>query len=97
MRARSLLAMDINGYSDPYCIIKVGGTSHRTSIVKKSLKPSWNEVFIIYPLELKKANGSVKFEVWDADQWTADDFLGQVLSKLAEVPGDCKSCLRALY
>lgn len=79
MRARSLLAMDINGYSDPYCVIKVGGISHKTSVVKKSLKPLWNEVFIIYPTEIEKANGTVKFEIWDADQWTADDFLGQVL------------------
>jgi len=53
-RAVSLLAADASGKSDPYVVVEVNNTrtGHKTSIVKKTLAPTWNEDFdigIYYP------------------------------------------------
>lgn len=73
-----LLAMDGNGLSDPYCMVKLGSVSHRTSTMKETLSPVWNEVFLLHSEEVHKAEGIIKFQLWDADDWSKDDFLGQV-------------------
>ncbi|KAL9657032.1 hypothetical protein ABK040_014580 [Willaertia magna] len=43
--ASNLVPMDRNGFSDPYVIVSYGETQYKTSIIKKSLSPQWNETF----------------------------------------------------
>ena len=45
IKARKLLAKDSNGSSDPYAILRLNGIKHKTTIVKKCLKPLWDETF----------------------------------------------------
>ena len=46
-RARNLVAMDTNGFSDPYAIVKVHSKkSFRTSMIK-ALNPDWDQ-FVEY-------------------------------------------------
>lgn len=47
-RARDLVPMDKNGFSDPYCELKVNGEcKYKTTIKKKTLHPVWEENTII--------------------------------------------------
>ena len=77
-RALDLPAKDLSGTSDPYCIISAGSQRQRTAIIKKHLNPVWNETFILRAEDVKRSDGRVLFEVWDSDDWTADDFIGKV-------------------
>jgi Ca2+-dependent lipid-binding protein len=37
--------MDLNGLSDPYCIVKLGAQNVKSKVVKKSVNPKWDEEF----------------------------------------------------
>jgi len=53
--AKDLLALDLNGLSDPYCVLgfvhdkneKLPKGSQKSKVVQKSLTPVWNESFVI--------------------------------------------------
>lgn len=76
--ANGLLAMDSNGKSDPFCVIQVGDKKQKTSTKPETLDPVWNETFAFSSYQIDKAEGIIKFELYDKDQWTKDDFLGKV-------------------
>ncbi|KAH0786560.1 C2 domain containing protein [Histomonas meleagridis] len=83
VRGSNLPAGDINGKSDPYCIIEArcGGKDIRiakTKIIKKTLNPVWDqELKIPYAVNttfLKYIN----IKVYDYDMIGSDDYLGNV-------------------
>jgi Ca2+-dependent lipid-binding protein len=37
--------MDITGYSDPFCILKISEQKFKTKVKKRTLNPVWNEKF----------------------------------------------------
>ena len=45
LRAVNLPVMDVNGKADPYCIIKCNKKKQKSSVVRASLNPEWNESF----------------------------------------------------
>lgn len=45
---RNLVPMDLGGKSDPYVIFVFGSQSCRSSVIKKTLNPQWNELFGIF-------------------------------------------------
>eukprot|EP01028_Stygiella_incarcerata_P003430 TRINITY_DN1682_c0_g1_i1.p1 TRINITY_DN1682_c0_g1~~TRINITY_DN1682_c0_g1_i1.p1 ORF type:complete len:757 (+),score=209.80 TRINITY_DN1682_c0_g1_i1:121-2391(+) len=75
--ASDLVGMDKGGTSDPYCRIMCGPQTVKTSVIKKTLNPTWNEsfVFSFAPGEIPE---EVFFQVFDSDRFTKDDFLGHV-------------------
>src|SRR3990167_5712111 len=62
------------GNSDPYCILKIGQTSFKSRVEKKTLNPTWKETF-----KFEVANPDTEqllIEVYDHDDVSANDFLG---------------------
>ena len=85
-RAVGLAAMDSDGSSDPYVVLKIGEheaqrTSQRslglTSVVDNSVDPVWDESFSI-AIDAAVLDRHVVLQVWDKDTLTRDDFMGGI-------------------
>lgn len=64
--AANLIAADRNGKSDPFCIFTLDGKEvHKTEFQKKTLHPSWNEVFETKIASRTAANFVVEVLDWD--------------------------------
>ncbi|KAK1930245.1 Synaptotagmin 2 [Phytophthora citrophthora] len=73
----------VGGKSDPYVVIKVGNTKHRSLCLKNNLNPQWNppEQFVFPIEEVVSAVLSVK--VFDMDFIKRDDLLGELVLPVA--------------
>jgi hypothetical protein len=94
IEGKNLKAMDRNGYSDPYLIVKYGvHEMYRTHFVNKSLNPKWN---CHCTLSAPPSTAAIVIECWDKDQFTNDDFMGSIaftgddLSMFESGPKWCK-------
>ncbi|XP_031635109.1 rabphilin-3A [Contarinia nasturtii] len=83
-RCSQLLAMDNNGFSDPFVKLQLKPDSHRnkkykTSVKWRNLNPVFNEEFFFEtrPNELDKQ--SLIITVWDKDLGKSNDFLGSLV------------------
>ena len=66
-KAVEVAVSDGNGFSDPYCILKVGKQKPKqTSVQKKTLNPIWNEKFTF---AAESMGDQVVIEVWDQDRF----------------------------
>lgn len=73
--AQELPAADSNGKSDPYVKFELNGQEiYKTKTQKKTLNPSWNEVFNV-PIP-SRTSAKFKATVWDYDFADKPDFLG---------------------
>lgn len=62
---RDLKSCDLNGLSDPYCVLSLGATKCKTKPQEKTLYPRWNEKFLfVIPPE----DQSLSVVVWDKDK-----------------------------
>ena len=98
--ASSLKKADTFGKSDPYCVILSNGAIvGKTSVIKKTLDPEWNEGFEITLKEddngdVAIASENIRFEIFDKDLIGSHDFLGlyeisnQSLSDFLKLPTD---------
>jgi len=68
---------DINGLSDPYCLITLPtGLKFRTKTIYKNLNPVWNEKIICKINRQFAPNSDIEFTIYDADLLKSDDYLG---------------------
>jgi len=78
VEARNILALDSNGKSDPFVMIKFNkdkrGKKH-TKIQFANLNPKWDETFTFASEEPQ--TDKMKFDVWDFDKYSTNDFAGQ--------------------
>jgi len=93
LQGRSLASKDVTGFSDPYCKVRFidpkGGkkdVSHDTKVVYKNINPKWNETFHFDFDEVENAEASIEFTVWDKDALGSDDFMGEVVFKVKDLP-----------
>jgi hypothetical protein len=102
--ARQLGGADVNGQSDPFVVYSYCSKPVSSTRVKPQTKnPSWlNETFVVpveehmaYPRNMVSAQRDlIKFEVFDYDWTSSNDFLGQIemtrskLMKLAAVANE---------
>ncbi|KAA8913371.1 C2 domain-containing protein [Sphaerosporella brunnea] len=82
--AANLPSADRNGKSDPFCVFELDGKEvHKTKVQKKTLHPSWNEVF-----ETKIASRTAaefEVEIFDWDLGTKADFLAKTTIDLTSI------------
>jgi len=73
--ARNLVAEDLNGLSDPYCIVQVGSHVATTQTIWKSLNPLWAEEFtFLTDKSLPKTKAVVT--VFDRNEVGKDELIG---------------------
>ena len=73
-RGIALKAMDLNGYSDPFCRFLMDGVLLCESETKqKCLNPEWNQFL---PVKVPARPGSLVIEVFDRDMFGFNDLIG---------------------
>jgi len=73
--ASGLLAVDKNGKSDPFVILRIGKIAKKTKVIPKSLDPAWNEAFL-FPLTGEWQKEDLKFSVFDHNLIEKNNILG---------------------
>lgn len=69
VQAEGLVASDVSGKSDPYCVLRVGASrSKLTSVKNRTVCPVWDETFRI-PVD-EPARDVLHLAVWDKDPRT---------------------------
>lgn len=80
LRAVGLKAMDSNGLSDPYVVIKLGDkVIGRSNVIFATLNPTWDEHFECHVTDCAEA----LIQVYDYDRLSADDLCGEAILPLA--------------
>ncbi|XP_041093619.1 multiple C2 and transmembrane domain-containing protein 1-like isoform X12 [Polyodon spathula] len=75
VRAEGLMAADVTGKSDPFCVVELGNDRLQTHTVYKNLNPEWNKVFTF---NVKDIHSVLEVTVYDEDRDRTADFLGKV-------------------
>lgn len=75
IKATDLISADLNGKSDPFCVLELGNSRLQTHTIYKTLNPEWNKVFT-FPV--KDIHEVLEVTVFDEDGDKAPDFLGKV-------------------
>ncbi|KAM9338540.1 multiple C2 and transmembrane domain-containing protein 1 [Symphorus nematophorus] len=82
MRAEGLMAADVNGKSDPFCVLELNNDRLQTHTVYKNLNPEWNKVFTF---NVKDIHSVLEVTVFDEDRDRSADFLGKVTIPLLHI------------
>ncbi|XP_016366269.1 multiple C2 and transmembrane domain-containing protein 2, partial [Sinocyclocheilus rhinocerous] len=82
IKATDLMAADLNGKSDPFCVLELGNNRLQTHTIYKTLNPEWNKVFT-FPV--KDIHEVLEVTVFDEDGDKAPDFLGKVALPLISI------------
>ncbi|XP_020623204.1 tricalbin-1-like [Orbicella faveolata] len=82
LQGKDMAAMDSNGLSDPFCVVRVNNAKKfKTSVAYETLSPVWNEsVSIAMPQEDDK----ISLDVFDKDVFQ-NDFMGTVSLTVEEI------------
>ncbi|XP_058512241.1 multiple C2 and transmembrane domain-containing protein 1 isoform X8 [Ochotona princeps] len=75
IRAEGLMAADVTGKSDPFCVVELNNDRLLTHTVYKNLNPEWNKVFTF---NIKDIHSVLEVTVYDEDRDRSADFLGKV-------------------
>ncbi|XP_077569804.1 multiple C2 and transmembrane domain-containing protein 2-like isoform X2 [Stigmatopora nigra] len=84
IKACDILSADLNGKSDPFCVLELCNDRLRTHTVYKTLQPEWNKVFT-FPV--RDVHEVLLATVFDEDGDKAPDFLGKVAVPLLSIHG----------
>lgn len=82
LRAEGLMAADVTGKSDPFCVAELSNDRLQTHTVYKTLNPEWNKVFIFNVIDI---NAVLEVTVYDEDRDRSADFLGKVAIPLLNI------------
>lgn len=75
LSASDLMAVDRNGKSDPFCVVKLDGIEiHRTDKQRRTLNPIWNDA-IKFPM-LSRSRQNLLLEIYDWDLTHDDELIG---------------------
>uniref|UniRef100_A0A671QJV3 Multiple C2 and transmembrane domain-containing protein 1-like n=1 Tax=Sinocyclocheilus anshuiensis TaxID=1608454 RepID=A0A671QJV3_9TELE len=82
IRAEGLMAADVTGKSDPFCVVELSNDRLQTHTVYKNLNPEWNKVFTF---NAKDIHSVLEVTVYDEDRDRSADFLGKVAIPLLNI------------
>ncbi|XP_052015540.1 multiple C2 and transmembrane domain-containing protein 1 isoform X3 [Apodemus sylvaticus] len=82
IRAEGLMAADVTGKSDPFCVIELNNDRLLTHTVYKNLNPEWNKVFTF---NINDIHSVLEVTVYDEDRDRSADFLGRVAIPLLSI------------
>ncbi|XP_063745412.1 multiple C2 and transmembrane domain-containing protein 1 isoform X3 [Eleginops maclovinus] len=82
MRAEGLMAADVTGKSDPFCVLELTNDRLQTHTVYKNLNPEWNKAFTF---NIKDIHSVLEVTVFDEDRDRSADFLGKVSIPLLHI------------
>uniref|UniRef100_A0ACD5WRZ2 Uncharacterized protein n=1 Tax=Avena sativa TaxID=4498 RepID=A0ACD5WRZ2_AVESA len=82
VEARGLLAVNVNGTSDPFVKLQLGKRRAKTAVVKKNLAPVWDEEFSFLVGDI---NEELAVSVLNEDKYFSNDHLGRVKVPLSQV------------
>ncbi|MCI4379278.1 hypothetical protein PGIGA_G00226080 [Pangasianodon gigas] len=82
LRAADLSSTDLNGKSDPFCVLELGNSKLQTQTIYKTLNPEWRTAFT---LPIKDIHDVLILTVFGEDGDKAPDFLGKVAIPLLTV------------
>ncbi|MBN3299991.1 MCTP1 protein, partial [Amia calva] len=82
IRAEGLMAADVTGKSDPFCVVELSNDRLQTHTVYKNLNPEWNKVFTF---NIKDIHSVLEVTVYDEDRDRSADFLGKIAIPLLSI------------
>ncbi|XP_036005972.1 multiple C2 and transmembrane domain-containing protein 2 [Fundulus heteroclitus] len=82
LKANDLPATDINGKSNPFCVIELGNCKLQTQTVYRTVNPEWNKVFT-FPI--KDIHDVVEVTVFDENGDRSPNLLGKIAIPLLTV------------
>mmetsp|Transcript_73020 Transcript_73020/g.89570 ORF Transcript_73020/g.89570 Transcript_73020/m.89570 type:complete len:282 (-) Transcript_73020:147-992(-) len=87
IKGKDLIACDMNGKSDPYCIVTASDRSYKTKVIEKTLNPEWNESTSFS--FLKKVD-IITFKLFDQDKKLLgkDDPMGDCTLDVSQYYGE---------
>ena len=74
--AKDLRAADANGLSDPYVKLTLGGLTHKSKVEKRTLNPTFNEMFEFEGVLGELVADPLQLIVFDRDMGFSDDKIG---------------------
>ncbi|XP_044049856.1 multiple C2 and transmembrane domain-containing protein 2 isoform X2 [Siniperca chuatsi] len=90
IKANDLPATDLNGKSNPLCVVELGNSKLQTHTIYKNLNPEWNKAFT-FPI--KDIHDVIELTVLDENGDKAPNFLGKVAIPLLTVQNGQQICL----
>uniref|UniRef100_A0A8D0AAH1 Multiple C2 domains, transmembrane 2a n=1 Tax=Sander lucioperca TaxID=283035 RepID=A0A8D0AAH1_SANLU len=82
VKANDLPATDLNGKSNPFCVVELGNSKLQTHTIYKTLNPDWNKAFT-FPI--KDIHDVIELTVLDENGDKAPNFLGKLAIPLLTV------------
>ncbi|KAM3940689.1 multiple C2 and transmembrane domain-containing protein 1 isoform 2-T2 [Leptodactylus fuscus] len=82
IRAEGLMAADVTGKSDPFCVVELNNDRLMTHTVYKNLNPEWKKVFTF---NVNDIHSVLEVTVYDEDRDRSADFLGKVAIPLLSI------------
>ena len=79
------MAADLSGTSDPYVVVECAGQSRSTSVVHKTLNPTWEEMVEMEGSLEDFINCGMVLKVYDWDEVGSADTIGSVKVPLGEL------------
>ncbi|KAI1706019.1 c2 domain-containing protein [Ditylenchus destructor] len=89
-KAEGLAAADINGKSDPFCVLELVNARLQTQTEYKTLNPEWNKLFTF---AIKDIHALLEITVYDEDPNKKCEFLGKIAIPLLRI----RNCEKRWY
>lgn len=87
-QARSLIASDASGLSDPYATVSITEFSKTTQVIEETLSPTWDELLVFDEIlvysskeEIRKNPPTIVIEIYDQDKVGKSEFIGRAIAK----------------